>query len=125
MPMVYAGLSGRERDSRARKVLTLVGLGGRLHHKPSELSGGQQQRVAIARALVNGPSLLLADEPTGNLDSATSERIIGLLGRLHLDGLTVVVVTHNELLAGTAERRIHIADGRIAGETWDAKRQDN
>jgi putative ABC transport system ATP-binding protein len=111
--MVYAGLPRGERERRARKVLHLVGLGGRLDHKPSELSGGQQQRVAIARALVNGPSLLLADEPTGNLDSRTSIEIMGVLQALNEQGLTVVLVTHDSDVAGYAKRQVAFLDGRI------------
>lgn len=113
LPMVYAGLSRRERERRARKVLHLVGLGGRLDHKPSELSGGQQQRVAIARALVNGPSLLLADEPTGNLDSRTSIEIMGVLQALNEQGLTIVLVTHDANIAAYAKRQVAFLDGRI------------
>jgi len=113
LPMVYSGLSRRERESRARKVLTLVGLGGRMHHKPSELSGGQQQRVAIARALVNGPSLLLADEPTGNLDSRTSLEIMAVLQALNDQGLTIVIVTHDPTIAGYAKRQVGFLDGRL------------
>ncbi len=113
LPMVYAGLSRRERERRARKVLHLVGLGGRLDHKPSELSGGQQQRVAIARALVNGPSLLLADEPTGNLDSKTSIEIMGVLQALNEQGLTIVLVTHDSKIATYAKRQVVFLDGQI------------
>lgn len=113
LPMVYAGLPKREREIRARKVLTLVGLGGRLYHKPPELSGGQQQRVAIARALVNGPSLLLADEPTGNLDSKTSVEIMGVLQALNDQGLTIVLVTHDAKVAEYARRQVAFLDGRI------------
>ena len=113
LPMVYAGVSRRERERRARKVLHLVGLGGRLDHKPSELSGGQQQRVAIARALVNGPSLLLADEPTGNLDSRTSIEIMGVLQALNEQGLTIVLVTHDSKVAAYAKRQVAFLDGQI------------
>src|SRR6266566_2293400 len=131
LPMVYAGLSARERDNRARKVLTLVGLGGRMSHKPAELSGGQQQRVAIARALVNGPSLLLADEPTGNLDSRTGVEIMAVLQALNDQGLTIVVVTHDPKVANYARRQVAFLDGRVvrdepvlapssAQEEWDA-----
>ncbi len=131
LPMVYSGLPRRERERRARKVLHLVGLGGRLDHKPSELSGGQQQRVAIARALVNGPSLLLADEPTGNLDSRTSVEIMGVLQALNEQGLTIVLVTHDANVAAYAKRQVGFLDGRIvrdepvltprsAQEEWEA-----
>jgi putative ABC transport system ATP-binding protein len=113
LPMIYAGLPRHEREKRARKVLTLVGLGGRLHHKPSELSGGQQQRVAVARALVNGPSLLLADEPTGNLDSRTSLEIMAVLQALNDQGLTIVVVTHDPKVAAYAKRQVAFLDGRV------------
>lgn len=113
LPMVYAGVPRRERERRARKLLRLVGLGGRLDHKPSELSGGQQQRVAIARALVNGPSLLLADEPTGNLDSRTSIEIMGVLQALNEQGLTIVLVTHDSNVAAYAKRQVGFLDGRI------------
>jgi putative ABC transport system ATP-binding protein len=113
LPMIYAGLPRRERESRARKVLELVGLGGRINHKPSELSGGQQQRVAIARALINGPALLLADEPTGNLDSRTSIEIMGILQALNEQGLTIVLVTHDSNVAQYAKRQVAFLDGRI------------
>lgn len=113
LPMVYAGLPRREREHRAQRVLNLVGLGERLNHKPSELSGGQQQRVAIARALVNGPSVLLADEPTGNLDSRTSVEIMGVLQALNEQGLTVVLVTHDANVAAYAKRQVAFLDGRI------------
>ncbi len=113
LPMVYSGLSRSERERRARKVLDLVGLGQRLNHKPPELSGGQQQRVAIARALVNGPSLLLADEPTGNLDSHTSIEIMGVLQALNEQGLTIVLVTHDPKVASYAKRQVTFLDGQI------------
>ncbi|MBV9227830.1 MAG: ABC transporter ATP-binding protein [Chloroflexi bacterium] len=113
LPAVYAGLSRREREQRARKLLQLVGLGGRVDHKPSELSGGQQQRVAIARSLINGPSLLLADEPTGNLDSRTSIEIMGVLQALNEQGLTIVLVTHDSNVAAYAKRQVAFLDGRI------------
>ncbi|MEO6888878.1 MAG: ABC transporter ATP-binding protein [Ktedonobacteraceae bacterium] len=113
LPMIYAGLPRRERERRARKVLQLVGLGGRMHHKPSELSGGQQQRVAIARALINGPALLLADEPTGNLDSKTSVEIMGVLQALNEQGLTIVLVTHDPNIARYARRQVTFLDGRV------------
>lgn len=113
LPMVYAGLPKQERERRAQKVLQLVGLGGRINHKPSELSGGQQQRVAVARALVNGPSLLLADEPTGNLDSRTSIEIMGVLQALNEQGLTIVLVTHDLNVAEYAKRQVSFLDGRV------------
>ena len=116
LPLVYAGLSKDEREHRGRRALQLVGLGSRMHHKPAQLSGGQQQRVAIARALVNGPVLLLADEPTGNLDSRTSVEIMALLQALNARGLTIVLVTHEADIAAYAGRRIHFRDGRLVGD---------
>jgi putative ABC transport system ATP-binding protein len=114
LPLVYAGVPRREREERARKVLELVGLGERIHHKPTELSGGQQQRVAIARALVNNPSIILADEPTGNLDSKTSEEIMALFKRLNREqGITLILVTHSPEIAAQADRAITIRDGEI------------
>jgi ABC-type lipoprotein export system ATPase subunit len=119
LPTMYNGHGGKERRERALEVLSLVGLENRLEHTPTQLSGGQQQRVAIARALVNRPSLLLADEPTGNLDSATSEEIMSLFRRLNAEqGITVVLVTHEHDVAAYAKRQIHFKDGRvIADET--------
>ncbi len=113
LPMRFAGVSPSERTDRARTLLELVGLGDRTHHRPSELSGGQQQRVAIARALANEPPILLADEPTGNLDSTAGAEIVELLEALHADGCTMVVVTHDEGLAERAGRRIRLLDGAI------------
>jgi putative ABC transport system ATP-binding protein len=113
LPMLYSGLPRQERERRARKALQLVGLGSRMHHRPSQLSGGQQQRVAIARALVNGPSLLLADEPTGNLDSRTSVEIMAMLQALNRQGLTIVLVTHEPDIAAYAKRRVLFRDGRV------------
>jgi putative ABC transport system ATP-binding protein len=113
LPLVYAGITREERLARARKALDMVDLGPRVNHKPNELSGGQRQRVAIARALVMGPSLLLADEPTGNLDSATGEEIMRLFERLHEQGNTIILVTHERDIAEHAHRTIHIRDGKV------------
>jgi putative ABC transport system ATP-binding protein len=113
LPLVYAGLGGRERRELAADALTRVGLGDRMQHRPNELSGGQRQRVAIARALVNKPSILLADEPTGNLDSATSEEILGLFEALYTEGQTILLVTHEADIATHARRQVHLKDGRV------------
>lgn len=114
LPLLYTGMPEAQRTRRARRALELVGLGTRLDHKPTQLSGGQQQRVAIARALVNGPALLLADEPTGNLDTHTSVEIMAILQRLNTAGLTVVLVTHEPDIAAYAQRQIAFRDGVIA-----------
>jgi putative ABC transport system ATP-binding protein len=116
LPLVYAGFGRRERRRRARAALTQMGLSDREHHRPSQLSGGQQQRVAIARALVNEPLLLLADEPTGALDSVTSDEIMAELARLNEVGLTVVLVTHDADVARYARRVIHLKDGRVVSD---------
>ena len=113
LPLVYAGVSGAERAERAKAALTKVELDHRMGHKPNELSGGQRQRVAIARALVNNPSILLADEPTGNLDSKTGVEIMALFERLHQAGNTIVLVTHEPDVAAHAHRAIHIRDGQV------------
>ncbi len=113
LPMVYAGIKGEERKIKAKAALTRVGLGERMDHTPAELSGGQQQRVAIARALVNSPQLILADEPTGALDSQTSEDIMKLLTELNAQGMTVVLVTHEHDVAAWARRRIVFRDGQM------------
>jgi putative ABC transport system ATP-binding protein len=113
LPMAEAGMPNRERRQRSTELLRYVDLGDRLRHRPSQLSGGEQQRVAIARALANRPSLLLADEPTGELDARTGQEIISLFGRLNADGTTVVVVTHDESLARAARRVVHMRDGEI------------
>jgi putative ABC transport system ATP-binding protein len=113
LPLVYAGIPRDERLASARRSLELVDLGPRVNHKPNELSGGQRQRVAIARALVMKPSILLADEPTGNLDSATGEEIMRLFEKLHEEGNTIILVTHERDIADHAHRTIHIRDGKI------------
>ncbi|MFC5970440.1 ABC transporter ATP-binding protein [Halomarina salina] len=113
LPMVFAGVSRDDREARARHLLRRVGLGDRLDHRPSELSGGQRQRVAIARALANDPELLLADEPTGNLDSATSADVMALFDDLHAEGNTVLLVTHERAVAEHADRIVHVLDGRV------------
>ena len=113
LPMIYAGLSKEQRERRARQALHMVGLGSRMEHKPDQLSGGQQQRVAIARALVNSPSLLLADEPTGNLDTRTSVEIMALLQALNRQGLTIVLVTHEPEIAAYTTRQVTFRDGRL------------
>jgi putative ABC transport system ATP-binding protein len=121
LPLIYAGLSRAERRDRARKALEKVGLGQRMHHQPNELSGGQRQRVAIARALVNDPSILLADEPTGNLDTATSEEIMALFDELHQAGNTVVLVTHEADIAEHARRRVTLRDGKVISDQPTAR----
>jgi putative ABC transport system ATP-binding protein len=113
LPLVYAGVTAADRDARARAALERVELGDRMTHRPNELSGGQRQRVAIARALVNDPSILLADEPTGNLDSKTGAEIMSLFAKLHLAGNTIVLVTHEADVAAFAHRTIHIRDGQV------------
>ncbi len=113
LPLIYSGIAKKERMERAMEVLTKVRLEDRSHHKPNELSGGQCQRVAIARALINDPAIILADEPTGNLDSKTSHEIMDILGKIHNDGNTVVLVTHEEDIAGFAHRVIRLRDGVI------------
>jgi len=116
LPLIYAGVGRAERRDRARQALERVGLADRLHHQPNELSGGQRQRVAIARALVNSPSILLADEPTGNLDSATSVEIMSLFDDLHRGGNTVILVTHEPDIAAHADRQVHLKDGRVVSD---------
>ena len=113
LPLIYAGVSARERKERAAGALERVGLGDRMHHRPNELSGGQRQRVAIARALVNEPSIVLADEPTGNLDSGTSSEIMGVFDQLHGAGQTIVLITHERDIAAHAHRAIHLMDGTV------------
>ncbi len=116
LPLVYAGLGSKERRGLATEALSRVGLQDRMHHRPNELSGGQRQRVAIARALVNQPSILLADEPTGNLDSATSEEILGLFEALFSEGQTILLVTHERDIAVHARRQVHLKDGRVESD---------
>jgi putative ABC transport system ATP-binding protein len=116
LPLIYAGFSKSERKAKATKVLNQVNLGDRMDHQPNQLSGGQRQRVAIARALVNKPSIILADEPTGNLDSKTSEEIMKLLEEIHTSGNTIIVVTHEEEIAAYAKRIIRMRDGLIESD---------
>ncbi|HBC04542.1 MAG: macrolide ABC transporter ATP-binding protein [Aequorivita sp.] len=117
LPMVYAGASKSDRTERAKQVLTDVGLADRMDHKPNQLSGGQRQRVAVGRALVNKPSIILADEPTGNLDSKTSEEIMNLFNEIHKAGNTVILVTHEEDIAENAHRIIRLRDGIVESDT--------
>ncbi len=116
LPMIFQGVPKDERTEKAKELLTLVDLGDRMDHKPTEMSGGQQQRVAIARALANDPEVILADEPTGNLDSKTGTEIVELIERLHKKGKTVVMVTHDETLAKHAERIVRLKDGKVVKE---------
>jgi putative ABC transport system ATP-binding protein len=120
LPLVYGGAGKRERRDRAVEALRHVGLGDRMDHRPNQLSGGQRQRVAIARALVTRPSIILADEPTGNLDSQTSEEIMGLFARLHEEGQTIIMVTHEPDIAAHAERVVTLRDGRVASDRRQA-----
>ena len=122
LPLIYAGVGRRERNERARHALEQVGLRERMRHRPSELSGGQRQRVAVARALVTRPSLLLADEPTGNLDSATTADILNLFDELHGGGNTIVLVTHDPGVADHAHRSIRLRDGRIESDTPNSRK---
>lgn len=119
LPMVYAGASKKERNDRATEVLTDVGLADRMDHKPNQLSGGQRQRVAVGRALVNKPSIILADEPTGNLDSKTGLEIMALFDEIHAKGNTVIMVTHEEEIAAHAKRVIRLRDGVIESDTFN------
>ncbi|HYU24655.1 MAG TPA: ABC transporter ATP-binding protein [Thermoanaerobaculia bacterium] len=125
LPLLYGelGWSGRQRHEAARNAIARVGLAGREHHYPSQLSGGQQQRVAIARALVTNPAILLADEPTGNLDSRTSEEIMGIFQQLNDDGKTVVLITHEPDIAQFAKRIVHVRDGRIQDDELNEQKR--
>jgi putative ABC transport system ATP-binding protein len=123
LPLIYGGVPAAERRERARDALRNVDLGDRLHHKPNELSGGQRQRVAVARALVSRPSIVLADEPTGNLDTATGDEIMALFERLHEQGNTIVLVTHEHDIAEHARRVIHMRDGKVENDVSRGRRQ--
>ncbi|MDI7274965.1 MAG: ABC transporter ATP-binding protein [Anaerolineae bacterium] len=121
LPLIYAGAASRRQ--RAREALARVGLADRLHHLPTQLSGGEQQRVAIARALVNNPRIVLADEPTGNLDSRSGAEVMGILRSLHQEGLTLIVVTHDPQIGAQAERIIHLRDGIVVGDERATRRE--
>lgn len=123
LPQIYAGISKAKRTERAAEVMNSVGLGDRTHHRPNELSGGQRQRVAIARALVNNPSIILADEPTGNLDSKTTVEIMNLIRDIHRAGNTIIVVTHEEDIARHAHRIIRLIDGEVASDEMNLEAQ--
>lgn len=122
LPLIYAGIPSTRRREMAEEALISVGLRDRMTHKPNELSGGQRQRVAVARALVTGPSIILADEPTGNLDSKTGEEIMSLFDEIHRRGNTIILVTHEEEIAGHAGRIVRLLDGRIASDTAKSRR---
>jgi putative ABC transport system ATP-binding protein len=121
LPLIYSGVSREKRHEMAREALSVVGLGHRTEHKPNEMSGGERQRVAVARAMVNRPSVLLADEPTGNLDTKTGEEILKLFHEINDQGKTIVTVTHDPEVAGHAERVLVLRDGEIKSDTWNSK----
>lgn len=121
MPLLYQGVKAKEAHARASEVLTRLGLGDRLGHDRTMLSGGQQQRVAIARAIVSGPSLVLADEPTGALDSHSGAQVMELLTEMHSEGRTIILITHDASIAASANRRVHIRDGLISSDDWTAE----
>lgn len=125
LPMIYAGVPKRERMARAEAALKSVALGERMEHRPNELSGGQKQRVALARALINNPAIILADEPTGNLDTATSVEIMRLFSEIHAKGNTVIVVTHEEDIAAYAERVVRLRDGKVESDMLNMERINN
>ena len=125
LPLVYSGIEKNERHARAKVLLEKVGLGKHIHSRPNQISGGQQQRVAIARALVNNPRLILADEPTGNLDSVTSEEIMALFGQLNIEGITIVLVTHETDIAEHAKRQVRFLDGKIVQDTLTSDESSN
>ncbi|MHC4461222.1 MAG: ABC transporter ATP-binding protein [Planctomycetota bacterium] len=122
VPMFYQGFSDNDSAERAKELAAMVGLGDRIKHRPSELSGGEQQRVAIARALANKPLIILADEPTGNLDSKSGSEIMNILGDLHKGGTTLIIVTHDVHVAAMTERSVHLLDGRIERQEYNHKR---
>ena len=124
LPLIYQGLPGRERRERVLDSLERVGLSERLHHRPNQLSGGQQQRVAVARALATHPSLILADEPTGNLDSRSSRDIMNLIRELHAAGNSIILITHDDAIAASAPRQVRIIDGKIVSDTaWERREE--
>ena len=124
LPLIYAGVSSRQRSERAMEVLEAVGLGPRAHHQPNELSGGQRQRVAIARALVNNPRIIMADEPTGNLDTKSTHEIMEIFQRLHEEGRTIILVTHEPDIASCASRQLLVRDGKITRDEGKGVRMD-